>query len=222
MTTADTPPPASAGRRKRVDARRYQQALLDAAATVFVRAGVDAPVRDIAAEAGVGMGTIYRHFPTRADLVVAVFRHQLDALAGAVVTTPAAGAPAATAPAAGETPYEALRSWVARFADFLVTKHGLAEALHSDQAGFESLHAEFIERLLPVLDELLKASAAAGQTRADIRAYDLMLAIGNLCIGVETFPDYQARRMIGLLLAGLAQAAPLSQVTPLADAASPE
>jgi AcrR family transcriptional regulator len=197
MTTADTPPPASIGRRKRFDARRNQQTLLDAAAAVFVRAGVDAPVRDIAAEAGVGMGTIYRHFPTRADLVVAVFRHQLDALADATATTPAAG----------ETPYEALRSWVARFADFLVTKHGLAEALHSDQAGFESLHAEFVDRLLPVLDQLLKASAAAGHTRADIRAYDLMLGIGNLCIGVETFPDYHARRMIDLLLAGLAQAA---------------
>ncbi len=199
MTTADTPPPASTGRRKRFDARRNQQTLLDAAAAVFVRAGVDAPVRDIAAEAGVGMGTIYRHFPTRADLVVAVFRHQLDALADATATTPAAG----------ETPYEALRSWVARFADFLVTKHGLAEALHSDQAGFESLHAEFVDRLLPVLDHLLKASAAAGHTRADIRAYDLMLGIGNLCIGVETFPDYHARRMIDLLLAGLAQAAPV-------------
>jgi AcrR family transcriptional regulator len=199
MTTADTPPPASTGRRKRFDARRNQQTLLDAAAAVFVRAGVDAPVRDIAAEAGVGMGTIYRHFPTRADLVVAVFRHQLDALADATATTPAAG----------ETPYEALRSWVARFADFLVTKHGLAEALHSDQAGFESLHAEFVDRLLPVLDQLLKASAAAGHTRADIRAYDLMLGIGNLCIGVETFPDYHARRMIELLLAGLAQAAPV-------------
>jgi AcrR family transcriptional regulator len=199
MTTADTPPPASIGRRKRFDARRNQQTLLDAAAAVFVRAGVDAPVRDIAAEAGVGMGTIYRHFPTRADLVVAVFRHQLDALADATATTPAAG----------ETPYEALRSWVARFADFLVTKHGLAEALHSDQAGFESLHAEFVDRLLPVLDQLLKASAAAGHTRADIRAYDLMLGIGNLCIGVETFPDYHARRMIDLLLAGLAQAAPV-------------
>jgi AcrR family transcriptional regulator len=199
MTTADTPPPASTGRRKRFDARRNQQTLLDAAAAVFVRAGVDAPVRDIAAEAGVGMGTIYRHFPTRADLVVAVFRHQLDALADATATTPAAG----------ETPYEALRSWVARFTDFLVTKHGLAEALHSDQAGFESLHAEFVDRLLPVLDQLLKASAAAGHTRADIRAYDLMLGIGNLCIGVETFPDYHARRMIELLLAGLAQAAPV-------------
>jgi AcrR family transcriptional regulator len=197
MTTAGTPPPAGVGRRKRFDARRNEQTLLDAAAAVFVRAGVDAPVRDIAAEAGVGMGTIYRHFPTRADLVVAVFRHQLDALA----------APATPA-AAGETPYEALRSWVARFADFLVTKHGLAEALHSDQAGFESLHAEFVGRLLPVLDQLLKASAAAGQTRADIRAYDLMLGIGNLCIGVDTFPDYQARRMIDLLLAGLTQATP--------------
>jgi AcrR family transcriptional regulator len=192
MTTADTPPAANAGRRKRSDARRNQQTLLDAAAAVFVRAGVDAPVRDIAAEAGVGMGTIYRHFPTRADLVVAVFRHQLDALA----TT--------AAPAAGETPYDALRSWVAQFADFLVTKHGLAEALQSDQAGFERLHSEFVDRLLPVLDQLLKASAAAGYTRADIPPYDLMLGIGNLCIGAETFPDYHARRMIDLLLAGLA------------------
>ena len=196
MTTADPPPNASVGRRKRADAQRNQQALLDAAAVVFVRAGVDAPVRDIAAEAGVGMGTIYRHFPTRADLVVAVFRHQLDALANVTPTL------------AAETPYEALRSWVAQFADFLVTKHGLAEALHSDQAGFESLHAEFVDRLLPVLGQLLNASAAAGQTRADILPYDLMLGIGNLCIGAGTYPDYHARRMIDLLLAGLARAAP--------------
>ena len=194
--SSDTPPPAAAGRLKRSDARRNQQTLLDAAAVVFVRAGVDAPVRDIAAEAGVGMGTIYRHFPTRADLVVAVFRHQLDALAAAIT------------PTAGETPYDALRSWVARFTDFLVTKHGLAQALQSDRAGFESLHAEFVDRLVPVLDALLKASAAAGQTRADIPAFDLMLGIGNLCIGVENYPGYHARRMIDLLLAGLTQHAP--------------
>jgi AcrR family transcriptional regulator len=187
---------ASVGRRKRSDARRNPQTLLDAAAVVFVRAGVDAPVRDIAAEAGVGMGTIYRHFPTRADLVVAVFRHQLDALA------------VGASKPADETPYDALQSWVARFADFLVTKHGLAEALQSDRAGFESLHAEFVDRLVPVLDRLLKASAAAGQTRADIPAFDLMLGIGNLCIGVENYPAYHARRMIDLLLAGLAQTTP--------------
>ncbi|MET8350868.1 TetR/AcrR family transcriptional regulator [Micromonospora sp. NPDC005206] len=187
-------PPPRVGRRPRSDAQRNQRTLLEAASVVFVRSGVDAPVRDIAAEAGVGMGTVYRHFPTRADLVVAVFRHQLDALAGdTAVAEP------------GVTPYEALRRWVLRFVDFLVTKHGLAEALRSDQAGFESLHAEFVERLLPVLDQLLKASAAAGQTHSDTRAYDLMLAIGNLCIGVETFPDYRARHMIDVLLSGLAR-----------------
>jgi AcrR family transcriptional regulator len=190
---ADAPPPARAGRRKRSDAQRNQQTLLDAAAAVFVRSGVDAPVRDIAAEAGVGIGTIYRHFPSRADLVVAVFRHQLDALA-------------AITPAAGQPPQEALRSWVAQFADFLVTKHGLAQAMRSDPAGFESLHAEFVGRLLPVLDQLLQASAAAGQTRADVRPYDLMLGIGNLCIGADTYPGYHARSMIDLLLAGLMQA----------------
>jgi len=193
LTTSKTTP-AHAGRHQRADARRNKQTLLDAGAAVFVRAGVDAPVRDIAAEAGVGMGTIYRHFPTRADLVVAVFRHQLDALAADSAT-----------PAAGETPFATLQSWVGRFADFLTTKHGLAEALHSDQAGFERLHAEFIDRLLPVLDRLLKASAAAGHTRDDIRPFDFMLGIGNLCIGAETYPDYNARCMIDLLLAGLAR-----------------
>ncbi|GLV75198.1 TetR/AcrR family transcriptional regulator [Streptomyces hygroscopicus] len=199
MSTDETPPSRAgrAKRDKRADVRRNEQKLLDAAAAVFVRSGIDAPVREIAAESGLGMGTIYRHFPTRADLVVAVFRHQLDALAAVADLPPAA-----------DTPDEVLRLWVHRFADFLVTKHGLAEALHSDQAGFEALHAEFVERLLPVLDQLLTASAAAGRTRADVRAYDFMLAIGNLCIGVETFPDYQARRMIDLLLAGLLQPAP--------------
>jgi AcrR family transcriptional regulator len=195
MSTADTPPTPAA--RKRSDVRRNERKLLDAAAAVFVRTGIDAPVREIAAESGLGMGTIYRHFPTRADLVVAVFRHQLDALSAVAHTEPAGGAP-----------YEVLRRWVHRFADFLVTKHGLAEALHSDQAGFEALHNEFVERLLPVLDQLLKASAAAGSTRADVRAYDFMLGIGNLCIGVGTFPDYRAHDMIDLLLDGLAQAAP--------------
>ncbi|WP_442785556.1 TetR/AcrR family transcriptional regulator [Actinacidiphila sp. DG2A-62] len=166
---------------------------------MFVRAGVHAPVREIAAESGLGMGTIYRHFPTRADLVVAVFKHQVDALAAA-----------STDPAdpAADPPFQALRQWVHRFADFLVTKHGLAEAMHSDQAGFETLHNEFVERLLPVLDRLLTASAATGATRPDVRAYDLMLAIGNLCIGVETFPDYHARQMIDLLLAGLTRTDP--------------
>ncbi|MEV5753673.1 TetR/AcrR family transcriptional regulator [Actinoallomurus sp. NPDC052308] len=198
MSSTDTPQTGS-DRRKRSDARRNAQTLLDAAAAVFARAGVDAPVREIAAEAGVGMGTVYRHFPTRPDLVVAVFRHQVDALAA--TPTSASGEDL-------ETPYAVLRSWVARFTDFLVTKHGLAEALHSDQAGYESLHAEFVDRLVPVLDQLLRAAVDAGQIRADVRPLDLMIAIGNLCIGAGTFPGYRARHMVDVLLAGLAHGAP--------------
>src|ERR1700747_2113777 len=74
---------ARAPSRKRADARRNEQTLLAAAAAVFVVSGVEAPVREIAAAAGVGMGTIYRHFPTRADLIIAVYRHQVDACAAA-------------------------------------------------------------------------------------------------------------------------------------------
>src|ERR1700749_3635426 len=107
----DAPP------RKRADARRNEQTLLDAAAAVFVAAGVDAPVRDIATKAGVGMGTIYRHFPTRADLVIAVYRHQVEACADAGPRL-----------LADHSPFDALRQWVSLFVDFLVTKHGLAEA----------------------------------------------------------------------------------------------
>ncbi|OBI45405.1 TetR/AcrR family transcriptional regulator [Mycobacterium sp. E796] len=188
-------PAARARPAKRADARRNEQALLDAAAAVFVRAGVDAPVREIAAEAGVGMGTIYRHFPSRADLVVGVFRHQLEALSSLD----------AIVPARDEDPYAALRSWVHRFADFLVTKHGLARALRSDQAGFEALHAEFLERLLPVCDRLLKTAAASGLPRGDVRPLDLLHAVGNLCIGVEADPDYDVHGMIDLLIAGLGQ-----------------
>lgn len=187
-SAADLAAPGRPPRRKRVDAVRNQQTLLDAAAAVFVRAGVDAPVRDIAAEAGVGVGTIYRHFPTRADLVVAVFRRQLDVLSAAT--------------AEGE-PFDALRAWVHEFADFLVTKHGLAEALRSDRAGFESLHTEFLERLLPVCERLLTASADAGRLRRTLRPVDLLHGIGNLCIGGELDPDYDAHTLIDLLLDGL-------------------
>lgn len=180
---------------KRADARRNEQALLDAAAAVFARAGVDAPVREIAVEAGVGLGTIYRHFPTRADLVVAVFRHQLDALSSVE----------AIVPTAEGNPFAALRSWVHRFADFLVTKHGLARALRSDQAGFEALHAEFLERLLPMCDRLLKAAAASGLPRGDVRPLDFLHGVGNLCIGVEADPEYDVHGMIDLFIAGLTQ-----------------
>jgi len=181
--------------RKRADARRNEQTLLDAAAAVFVSSGVEAPVRDIAAKAGVGMGTIYRHFPTRADLIIAVYRHQVEACAQA--------GPALLA--SSRTPLAALTQWIDLFVDFLITKHGLAAALQSDNASFETLHAYFLDRLVPVCAQLLGAAAAAGEIRPDIGAYELMRGIGNLCAGVDSDSRYDARRVVGLLIAGLRQ-----------------
>jgi AcrR family transcriptional regulator len=184
-----------AAQSRRKDARRNNEALLAAAASVFVTSGVEAPVRDIAAEAGVGVGTIYRHFPTRADLVIAVYRHQIEACAEA--------GPALLA--AGPTPHAALGQWMGLFVDFLVTKHGLAGAMQADTAGFEALHALFLERLLPVCAELLDAAVDSGEIRSGLTAYELMRGVGNLCIGADADPRYDARRLVELVVAGLRQ-----------------
>ncbi|MFF3660480.1 TetR/AcrR family transcriptional regulator [Streptomyces olivochromogenes] len=185
----------SAAGSQRKDARRNRQTLLDAAAAVFVTSGVEAPVRDIAAKAGVGMGTIYRHFPTRADLIIAVYRHQVDACAEA--------GPALLASCA--TPYAALGQWIDLFVDFLVTKHGLAAVLQPDNAGFDTLHAYFLDRLVPVCDQLLDAAAGRGEIRSGLQGLELMRGVGNLCVGAGSDPRYDARRLVGLLIAGLRQ-----------------
>ncbi|MBB5784164.1 TetR/AcrR family transcriptional regulator [Nonomuraea jabiensis] len=179
--------------RKRADARRNERTLLDAAAAVFVTSGVEAPVRDIAARAGVGVATIYRHFPTRSELIIAVYRHQVEACAEA----------APTLLASGVTPHAALGRWINLFVDFLVTKHGLAAVLRSDDTGFDTLHAYFLDRLVPACAQLLEAAAAAGEIRSDVDAYELMRGVGNLCIGADNDPRYDARRLVEFLIAGL-------------------
>jgi AcrR family transcriptional regulator len=189
-------PTQAGGTPKRADARRNEQTLLAAAAAVFVAAGVQAPVREIAAAAGVGMGTIYRHFPTRADLIIAVYRHQVDACAEAGPALLASG-----------TPHAALTQWIDLFVDFLITKHGLAAALQSDKARFETLHAYFLDRLVPVCAQLLDAAADAGEIRPGMDAYALLRAVGSLCAGADdSDARYDARRMAHLLIAGLVQA----------------
>ena len=179
--------------RKRADARRNEATLLDAAAAAFVESGVNVPVRDIAARAGVGVGTIYRHFPTRADLIVAVYRHQVEACAeaGPVLL------------AKSGRPDHALARWIGMFVDFLVTKHGLAEVLQSDAAAFQTLHAYFIDRLVPVCGQLLEAAAAAGEIRPGLDAYELLRGVGSLCAGAGSNPRYNPRHLVGLLIAGL-------------------
>jgi AcrR family transcriptional regulator len=176
----------------RSDAQRSVEALLLAAKQVFATSGVEAPVREIAEQAGVGVATLYRHFPERSDLVAAVFRHEVTACAEAAPTL-----------AAQFPPDEALARWMDRFVDFVGTKRGLATALHSGNPAFQTLPGYFGGRLVPALQLLLEAAAAAGTVRGDVNAEDLLNAAGNICRSAyEVGPDH-AKRIVGLLVDGL-------------------
>ena len=192
MVGIDSGSRASAPRKRATPGGAAETLLDHEAAAAFITSGVDVPVRDVAARAGVGMGTIYRHFPTRADLIVAVYRHQVEACAEA--------GPALLA--SSSTPHAALARWINLFVDFLVTKHGLARALQSD-GRLRTLHAYFVDRLVPVCAQLLDAAALAGEILPGMDAYELILGVGNLCVGADNNPRYDARRMVGLVIGGL-------------------
>jgi AcrR family transcriptional regulator len=176
-------------KRVRPDAQRSLDALVKAAKEVFATSGVDAPVREIADKAGVGIGTLYRHFPQRSDLVTAVFRSEIEACA-------VAGAELA----AQYPPGEALERWIERFLGFIATKRGLVAALHSGNPAFEPLPAYFDGRLWPVLGGLLDSAVAAGEIRAGVDARELLNAVASLAS--RGGPD-AAKPMIRLLLDGL-------------------
>jgi AcrR family transcriptional regulator len=189
--------PGRAARGVRADAQRNIDTLLQAAKEVFATSGVDAPVREIAARAGVGVGTVYRHFPTRADLVAAVFRREVDACAAA-----------APALAAEHPPCEALTSWLQRYSRFIATKRGLAAALYSGDPAFDALPAYFEQHLAPALKSLLDAAEAAGAVRPGMDPNDLLRAVGNLCQGGPDVADCHSQRMVDLLIDGLRYGAP--------------
>ncbi|MFE2376829.1 TetR/AcrR family transcriptional regulator [Streptomyces sp. NPDC059398] len=176
----------------RADAQRSIDALLTAAAEVFSASGVDAPVRQITARAGVGAGTLYRHFPQRSDLIAAVFRKEVDACAAA-----------APALAAEHRPVEALTRWLQRFAGFIATKRGLSAALHSGDPAYDSLPSYFQRRFEPALGALLDSAAQAGEIRPDADPLDLLRAIGNLALPAGEDNDGHTQRMIALLADGL-------------------
>jgi AcrR family transcriptional regulator len=177
-------------RRVRADAQRNLDALLQAAKEVFATSGVDAPVREIAQRAGVGIGTFYRHFPQRADLIAAVFRHEIDACAEAAPIL-----------AAEYAPGEALAKWMQRYAAFIATKRGLAPALHSGNPAFEILRAYFEQRVRPAMRRLLTAAVDAGEIRDDVDSDELLHAVASLCMPAHD--DGRAQRMVALLVDGL-------------------
>lgn len=176
----------------RADAKRSMDAILTAALQVFAESGVDAPVREIAQRAGVGVGTLYRRFPQRSDLIVAVFQRQVDACAAAAPQL-----------AQQYEPADALSHWVQRYADFIITKRGLAAALHSGDPAYQALPAYFDAHLRPALQSLLDAAVAAGQVRDDIDPVELLRAVGNLCLSAREDRLETARRMVTLLVDGM-------------------
>ncbi len=198
MKKPTQPPPAPketdgiAVRPKRADAQRKISSLLQAAGEVFQELGVNAPVRTIADRAGVGLGTVYRHFPQRSDLIRAVFQSRLDACADAAQEL-----------ASRYEPGEALARWMQRYVDFIATKRGLAAALHSGDPAYSALPQLFNTRLLPALQTLLHAAVVAGAVRSGMDAEELLHAVANLCrVSHEKEPAY-ARRMVALLVDGL-------------------
>jgi AcrR family transcriptional regulator len=178
----------------RADAQRNIDALLAAAKEEFAVSGVEVNVRAIAARAGVGTATLYRHFPERSDLVLAVFRREVDACAAEAARL-----------AAEHDPDAALELWIQHFATmFIMTKRGLAAALHRGDPAFAALPAYFAQHLGPALQTLLDAAVAAGAVRGGVDPLDLLSAVGQLCIppaGIED--NSRASRMIALLIDGL-------------------
>jgi AcrR family transcriptional regulator len=184
--------PGRAPRRLRADAQRNIDSLLEAAKAVFGTSGVDAPAKEITDLAGVGVGTLYRHFPQRSDLVKAVFQREVDACAVAAPALAAAHEPAA-----------ALAMWLHRYTEFLATKRGLATALHSGDPAFDALPGYFRQRLGPALGSLLEAAAASGEIRTGVSPQDLLYAVANLSLPVADEGVSYSQRMVALLIDGL-------------------
>ncbi|MBK7864252.1 MAG: TetR/AcrR family transcriptional regulator [Archangiaceae bacterium] len=176
----------------RADAQRNLDALLEAAKVVFGRSGVDAPVRDIATRAGVGIATVYRHFPQRAELIAAVYRREVDGCAAA-----------AEALAREHPPFEALTHWLHRFTRLIATKRGLAASLNHRDSAYQALPAYFRVHLEPVLRSLLDAAASQGQVRDDVDAYELLRGVANLCVALADVGPGHSQRMVDLLIDGL-------------------
>jgi AcrR family transcriptional regulator len=179
-------------RQQRSDAQRNAVALVEAAKTVFAGSGVDAPAKQITDCAGLGVGTLYRHFPRRSDLIVAVLQHEIDEcieVAEELVTTP--------------SPWEALMCWIERFTDFVATKRGLASALHSGDPAYDDLPRHLMDRLEPALQTLLDRAVDGGYARDDVTAREVLTAIALICQPVPGEQPSFNQRMTRVFMEGL-------------------
>ena len=175
----------------RADAQRNRGQILAAAARAFSKCGLEATLEGIAKDAGVGIGTLYRHFPTRELLIEAAYRNELAAVCAA-------------APELLDKlpPTEALRTWMDRYIDYMTRKLGMADALRAVIASGANPYAQSFELLVGAIKPLLDAGVAAGEIRPDVSADDVLVSLSGVALAAGTKRD-QADRLVNLLLDGL-------------------
>ncbi len=181
-----------AGRKPRSDAQQNRDRILEVAKAAFTRSGADASLDDIAKQADVGPGTLYRHFPTRDALIEAVYHTEVERLAAAQREL-----------SANLPPIEALRGWMMLFVDYIATKQIIASALNSVVGGPSRLYDSSRVPVSGAIDALVKTAMKSGDIRKDLEPFDLLRALIGVS-NVATGPDWQesARRLVDILITG--------------------
>jgi AcrR family transcriptional regulator len=179
-------------RKPRADARQNRERILEVAKTAFAQYGANASLDDIAKEAGVGAGTLYRHFPTRDALIEAVYRTEVEKLAAAAQKF------AQTLP-----PIAALRAWMLLFVDHIAAKQIIAPALNAYVGGASKLYESSRAQMQEAIGSLVKRAIKSGDIRRDTNPFDLLRALIGVS-NVSSIPDWQqsAKRLVDILIAG--------------------
>jgi len=185
-------PSKPAPRKPRTDAQRNRERILDVAKEAFTRHGTEASLDDIAKDAGVGPGTLYRHFPNRDALIEAVYRTEVEKLAAAERKF-----------AETMSPVEALRAWMLLFIDYIAAKHIIAPALNSLVGGPSKLYEGSRTQIQGAIESLVKRAIKSGDIRKDLEPFDLLRALIGVS-NVASAPDWQqsARRLVEILISG--------------------
>nr|WP_209945616.1 TetR/AcrR family transcriptional regulator [Rhizobium halophytocola] len=182
----------------RADARRNREKLVDVAAEAFSQFGVDTSLEAIARQAGVGIGTLYRHFPTREALIEAVYRHEVEALVACAEHL-----------MAEKTPEAALAEWMQRYVGYMATKRGMRDNLKAMMESKSQLFAETHGLVPRTFTRMMENAQASGAIRADAESGDVLHALSSI-YSYSDGPDFKARahRLVGLLMDGLRYGAP--------------
>jgi AcrR family transcriptional regulator len=181
-----------ASRKPRTDAQRNRVRILEVAKEAFTRSGANASLDDIAKEAGVGAGTLYRHFPTRDALIEAVYRTEVEKVAAAAKKFSEC-----------LPPIEALRTWMLLFVDYIAAKQIIGPALNSIVGGPSKLYEGSRAQVQGAIDALVKRAIKSGDIRRDLEPFDLLRALIGVS-HVASGPDWQqsARRLVDILITG--------------------